>query len=313
MKNIAWVLIGFTLLLLQSRLAAEILPPPQKVSEHVYAWLGPHGGPNTDNKGFRMNLAFVVGKDAVAVLESGYYPKMAREMVDQIRSITSLPIKYVINSNSQPDRMMGNDVFRELGAQIITSAPEAARMLENGNNYAMMLEMTMKFKQRDIVLPKQPTKLISQGEVLSLGGGVELDIHLHKAAHTPLPLIVHIPSDNLVYAGDILYSGRLLAIVPGGNIREWKETFNYLKRFKNATFLPGHGKPDKLAVFEKTTYAYLELLDAHMTKMLEEGVDMQDAINRLDQSAFSYLENYQDLAGRNANRAYQEVERAAFE
>ncbi len=304
---------SLVLLFVSGQVSAAILPEPKKISQHVYAWFGPYEGPNEKNRGFRMNLGFVVGKDAVAVFDSGFYSAMAEEMVSHIRAITPLPIKYVINTNSQPDRMMGNDVFRKLGAEIITSAPEAQRMDANGNNYAMMLEMTMKFKQSDIRLPARPTRIISKPEVIDLGGGVTLDIHLHKAAHTPLPLIVHVPSDKLVYAGDVLYNGRLLAIVPGGNIREWMETFNYLKRFGDVTFFPGHGRPGKLKDFQVSTYEYLQMLDSHMTRMLEEGVDMQDAINRLDQSKFSHLANYKDLAGRNANRAYQEAERAAFE
>ena len=40
---------------------SKILPPPTRVTEHLYAWIGPHGGPSPQNKGFRMNLAFVVG------------------------------------------------------------------------------------------------------------------------------------------------------------------------------------------------------------------------------------------------------------
>lgn len=308
------VLFVFLLLLGQVATAKEfnILPVPQKVSEHVYAWIGPHGGPNVNNKGYRMNMAFVVGAKSVAVLESGYYPAMAEEMVAHIKKITSLPIKYVINSNSQPDRFLGNDVFRELGAEVITSDKEAKRMQENANNYAMMLENSMKFKYKDIVLPKPPGRTIDRNIVLDLGGGVKLDIHLHKAAHTPLPLIVHVPSDNVVYAGDILYSGRLLAVVPGGDIKQWLSTYDYLKRFKGATFIPGHGRPDALASFDKSTYQYLLMLDRHMRKMVEQGVDLQDAIKRLDQSAYSYLENFNDLAGRNAHGAYLEAEAAAF-
>jgi len=291
----------------------KILPKPEQISKHVYAWIGPHGGPSVKNKGYRMNMVFVVGTKSVAVLDSGYYPAMAKEMIAHIKDITPLPIKYVINSNSQPDRYLGNDAFREIGAEIVTSEKEALRMKENGNNYAMMLEMVMKFKEKDIKLPEKPSRIISRNTTLDLGGGVKLDIHLHKAGHTPQPLIVHVTSDNTVYAGDILYSGRLLAVVPGGNIKQWKETYMYLKRFKNATFVPGHGKPAKLSVFEKPTYKYLSLLDAHMSKMVDAGIDIQDAIRRLDQSEFSYLVNYKELAGRNAHSAYLEAELAAFD
>lgn len=74
-------------------LAAPILPPPTRVSEHVYAWLGPHGGPNPENRGFRMNMAFVVGADAVAVIEPGYTEPMAEEMLQHIARIASRPVK----------------------------------------------------------------------------------------------------------------------------------------------------------------------------------------------------------------------------
>jgi len=290
----------------------KILPKPEKISEHVYAWIGPYGGPSVENKGYRMNMAFVIGKKGVAVLDSGFYPEMGKEMVARIREITKLPIKYVINTNSQPHRYLGNEAFKKVGAKIISSKKEAVRMEENGNNYAMMLEMVMKFKESDIKLPDAPDILLTGGETFDLGDGVTLDVHLHKAAHTPAPVIINIPIDNIVYAGDILYSGRLLAIVPGGNIKEWKETYKYLAQFKSATFIPGHGRPAKLAGFEKSTYQYLDLLDSHMSKMVDQGIDLQDAIRRLDQSAFSYLKDYENLAGRNASRAYLEAEKAAF-
>ena len=122
-----------SLFVAQAALAATpILPAPTRVSEHVYAWIGPHGGPNPENKGFRMNMGFVVGKDAVAVLEAGYYEPMAREMLQHIAKITAVPVKYVINSNSQPDRFLGNEYFRRQGAIAIASAAEAKRMAAMG-------------------------------------------------------------------------------------------------------------------------------------------------------------------------------------
>jgi len=288
----------------------SILPAPKQVSKHVFAWIGPHEGPNVKNKGYRMNMAFVVGKHSVAVLESGYYPEMAEAMITHIKAITDKPIKYVINSNSQPDRFYGNAAFHKRGIKTYAHAEEIKRMNANANNYALMHEMVMKFKNAR--LPEPAQNAINKPVSFDLGGGVVIDVSFHKAAHTPLPLIVHVKSDNVVYAGDILYSGRLLAIVNGGNIKQWRETFNYLKKYKDATFIPGHGQPAKLSAFEKSTYEYLTLLDLHMSKMLEEDIDMQDAMKRLDQSTYSYLENYKQLAGKNANRAYQEAERAAF-
>jgi hypothetical protein len=55
--------------------ADKILPGPEQVSEHVFAWFGPLEGPNKQNQCYRMNLAFVVGGEAVAVLDTGEISK----------------------------------------------------------------------------------------------------------------------------------------------------------------------------------------------------------------------------------------------
>ena len=65
--------------------AAELLPAPQKVSDHVYAWIGPYHGPSKDNNGYRMNMGFVVGTKSVMVFETSYYPKMAESMISHIK------------------------------------------------------------------------------------------------------------------------------------------------------------------------------------------------------------------------------------
>lgn len=66
-----------------------------------------------------MSTAFVVGSDSVAVLKTSYTEPMATEMLNHIANITDTPVKYTINSYSQPDRVMGNDMTRESGAEFI--------------------------------------------------------------------------------------------------------------------------------------------------------------------------------------------------
>lgn len=289
----------------------SILPPPVKVSEHLYAWIGPHGGPNPQNKGFRMNMGFVVGNDAVAVIEAGYHEPMAREMMQHIAKITRVPIKYVINTNSQPDRFLGNEHFRRQGATIIASAAEAERMASMGSLFAEASERALGLKPGGIEIPNPPDRILDGDAELDLGG-VVIKLYQFGAAHTPGPLVVHVPVDNAVYAGDILYSGRLPAVVDGGNVKSWLEVFEKLHQFGDAFFVPGHGKPARLSAFEFSTREYLSVLRKHMQTAIKDGKGLQEAIKSLDQSRFSSLENYKDLAGRNANITYLEVEAESF-
>ena len=79
-------------------------------------------------------------------------------------------------------------------------------------------------------------------------------------------------------------------------------------------FIPGHGKPAKLETgFKKSTLEYLIHLNQHMTSAVEDGLDLQDAVDSLDQSRWNYLENFDLLSERNAHQVYLERESAAFE
>ncbi len=292
--------------------ATKILPAPKKLSEHVYAWVGPLEGPSKENHGYRMNMAFVVGTKAVAVIDTGYTEAIAKEMLIHIKAITDKPVKYAINSNSQPHRFMGNPVFRKTGATIIATAKGAERMAARSGSFAGAIERILELPEGSVKFPKAPDQIISKETQLDLGG-VSIKLNNYGAAHTPASLVVAIPADKMVYVGDILYAERLLSISPDSNTKSWIAVFDQLKQFGNVTFIPGHGQPGPLKNFDFPTRSYLNLLLTHMDKMVDEGVDVQDAINKLDQSRFSKLVNFEELSGRNASWTYLEREQAAFE
>lgn len=279
------------------------LPPAKKISEHVYAWIGPLEGPDFKNKGFRMNMAYVVGKSGIAVIDTGYTPMMAAAMLKQIKAMSSLPVKYAINTSSQPHRFMGNDIFRQAGAQIIAHADSVKRMNKNGSNYVSTIERILKLKAGTISQPKSPGMVLSTDTTLDLGG-IKLNVLSLGATHTPAQLVVEVVEDKVICAGDVLYGERLLAILPDSNVSNWIRAFDRLRHFKAYTFIPGHGQPGGLDTFEFSTYSYLTRIRQHMSKAVEEFVDLQDAINSFDQRDFSQLENFSTLAGRNASWTY---------
>lgn len=290
----------------------HILPSPKKISEHVYAWIGPLPGPSKKNNGYRMNLVFVVGSKAVAVLDTGYTEAMAIEMLAHIATITDKPVKYAVNTNSQPHRFMGNPAFRRAGVEIIAHKKTAERMDASGGNFSSGIERILELKEGSVTIPLAPDRIIEQKTKLDLGG-VSVVLNNFGPAHTPAQLIAHIPEDNIVYSGDILYGERLLAVQSVSNMQSWLAAFEKLKGFGNVTFIPGHGQPGPLKNFDFATRQYLDLLLTYMNKMVDEGMDVQDAIDKLDQSKFSKLANFEELAGRNASWAYLEREAAAFE
>jgi glyoxylase-like metal-dependent hydrolase (beta-lactamase superfamily II) len=289
-----------------------ILPKPTQISEHVWAWIGPYGGPSKDNNGYRMNLAFVVGKDAVAVLDSGYGPAMANDMLRHIRLITDRPVRHVINSNSQPHRFMGNGPFQAQDATIIAGKEALPRMQVSGDAFARTIEATLELPDGSITAPPVPEQLVEDRLTLDLGG-VSLEVVAVGQAHTPGSLIVHVPQDQLVYAGDVLYGGRLLSLVSEvSDLEGWLRAWERLEQYADARFLPGHGEPGPLPAFAHGNREYLQALLDHMQQAVDAGTDMQSAINDFDATPWQSLVDFEELAGRNAHEAYRQREAAAF-
>lgn len=293
-------------------LSKGILPAPQKVAAHSYAWIGPLPGPSYENQGYRMNLGFVVGSKGIVIIDTGYTEAMATEMLAYIRKISKAPIIAAVNTNSQPHRFFGNSIFKKAGAKIISTAKEAQRMEASSGQYSSNIERTLKLKAGSINIPVIPDTIITKPTTLNLGN-VKVIIESLGASHTPESLVVHVVEDELVFTGDILYGNRLLAVIPASNVVKWIASFNKLKKFGNVKLIPGHGQPGPLKNFEFSTLSYLKLLNNHMTKSIDADMEAQDAINTLNQSAYSKLASYDLLFGRNASWAYLEAEKAAFE
>ena len=290
-----------------------ILSAPVQVSANAWAWIGPYEGPAKANNGFRMNLGFVVGRDAVAVIDTGYTPEMAEEMVAAIQRITHLPIRYAINTNSQPHRFMGNDVFRKHGARVIAGTEAAARMVKDGGDFIQGIAMALELKDKP-TLPAPPDQLIAEKSIerIHLGGGVTLEVMHFGRTHTGGSLVARAMPDRTVFTGDVLYAGRLPAILPDSNVIGWIAGFERLRAIDAAIFVPGHGQPGALAAFEQPTLAYLRALKAHMDAAVKAGADPGTAVRKFDASPWKQLVNFTELSDRNAANAYLESEREGF-
>jgi glyoxylase-like metal-dependent hydrolase (beta-lactamase superfamily II) len=184
-------------------------------------------------------------------------------------------------------------------------------MNDMGGQFASIAAGALGLGEGAVPAPGDPDTLLEGERVLDLGG-VTVRLYAAGANHTPNSLVAVIEADKVVYAGDLLYSGRLLAILPESEPASWIEGFDALRAFEGYTFIPGHGVPAALAAFEFSTYSYLTLMHGFMTKAVEDGVAIEEAMRAIDQSAYAGLVNFDLLAGANASWAYQRAELDGF-
>ena len=306
MKTVFIVLASFLSISLIPTQASALELSPTLVTPGVYAFIGDIGLRTYENEGMNANAGFIVTKAGVVVVDSGSSYLVAKTMHDAIKKITQQPVKYVINTGGQDHRWLGNGYFKEQGAQIIASRKALADMQERG---AMELA-ALKPDLRDKLAGTQivyPDRLFDQTDTLKLGD-VNIQIIYTHGGHTPGDAVVWLPKSRTLFSGDLIFVDRLLGVLPFSNSKDWLASVEEIERLNPKVIIPGHGKVCDLTKARHDTKEYLSLLRNHMHKAYEAGSDLQQAIDTLDQSAFSHLENFEMLKGGNASRVYLEME-----
>lgn len=290
--------------------AQDLSLQPVQVAPEVYAVVGDLAGQTYENEGLNNNLGFVVSDAGVLVINTGPSARVARALHAAIRKITAQPVKWVVNVNSQNHYWHGNGYFKSQGATILASKEADRVMRETGAQQLAANKDLLKEKADGTVLT-YPTELTADKRELKLGKTTVQLLHFGPA-HTPGDLVVWLPQQKVLFAGDIIYTERLLAVIPIGNTANWVQAFDKLVALNPKMIVPGHGRPTTIEVARRDTRDYLTFVRAEAKRILDAGGSLQDAVEKVNQSRFRSLVNFDLLALRNMNQVFQEVERDAF-
>jgi glyoxylase-like metal-dependent hydrolase (beta-lactamase superfamily II) len=131
---------------------------------------------------------------------------------------------------------------------------------------------------------------------------------MHRGqAHTPGDSFVWLEERNVMFTGDIVYVERILGVGPQSNAKSWIQAFDAMAAVEPTHVVPGHGRATTLEQARADTYDYLVNLRSRIGELIEEGGDIMEA-PEIDQSAFAGLEQFDSLAGRNAQTVYEQME-----
>ncbi|MBA4340683.1 MAG: MBL fold metallo-hydrolase [Methylibium sp.] len=295
-----------TLTLTAPALAVDVQFKP--VAAGVYAFVGETGARTPENEGLNANIGLVLTPEGALLIDSGATWQSAQAIAAAAAKVGATRIKWVVNTGGQDHRWLGNGFFKAQGAELIAHANGQADMQSRGSEHLQALRAVLGAKA-DGTVPTLPTRWISgENEILELGG-LRIELKHRGGAHTPGDMMVWLPQQGVLFSGDVVYTQRMLGVLPVSNTKRWLQTFAVIEALRPSVLVPGHGAPTDVATAKADTQAYLLALRAHMKKAVEEGQDVSPAVRSFDARPFMRLLNAAELMPGNASRTYLELER----
>jgi glyoxylase-like metal-dependent hydrolase (beta-lactamase superfamily II) len=278
----------------------------QKVTDGVYALVGDIGQRSPENLGNNATFGVIVTNDGVVLVDPGGSYNGAKQIHEAIRSISDKPVRLVINTGGQDHRWLGNGYFKAQGARIIASKAAVA------DQRARLTDLLISLNRLVGEKLMAGTEAVYAGETfenrLELEvGGVRLVLRHTGTAHTPGDIFVWLPQKQVVFAGDIAYVERLLAVTAESRSRSWIKAFEEMAALKPEHVVPGHGPATTLARARADTYDYLVALRTQVKAFMDGGGEIYD-VGKIDQSRFKHIRLFEELKGRNAQQVFQEME-----
>lgn len=280
--------------------------PVREVAPGVFVYQAPIALAQRGNDGAIANAGFVVGLEAVAVIDTEGSYRAGRRLLAAVAARTKLPIRYVINTHMHPDHTLGNAAFAADGTLFVghKNLPEALTARAEGYlAAARSLIGGDAFEGTRVVLP---TMLVSDKLELDLGGR-KLVLEAWRTAHTNTDLTVYDERTGTWFLGDLLFAGHVPAL--DGNLAGWLRVVADLKARPASRVVPGHGPasmpwPDAIAPME----TYLAGLESDVRRRVREGQSIEDAAAQAKTADPDGWKLFDDFHPRNVTTAFHELE-----
>lgn len=276
-----------------------------EVAPGVFVHIGAISLMTRDNEGATANVGFIVGDDAVAVIDTGGSVQEGRRLLSAIRMRTQKPIRYIVNTHGHPDHVFGNAAFTDNQITFVGHRNLPRALTTHGQFYIDAFRRLMGEELISDVKIISPTLLVDDHLLLNLGNR-NLILQAWPAAHTDCDLTVIDSKTGTLFAGDLVFREHIPVL--DGSLVSWLNVLKTMSSISAKRVVPGHGPiadwPDAISDEQR----YLERLAADARASIKRGVPLATAAETAGTLEKPKWQLFDDYNARNATAAFSELE-----
>ena len=267
-----------------------------ELEDGVFAYVQQGGGLCVANAGL------IVGPESCIVIDALFSPSMTQAFRQEIARVTDKPIRLLINTHHHIDHTLGNAFFPE--AQIISHANARREQERTGLDMLAHIRPLLPelVAEADGVEPRL-SDLTFEGELSLYVGDREVRlIHLGRG-HTIGDVLVLLPNEQLLFAGDVAFHG-VTPLAFEGHIGDWIGVCDRVGGIDVERIVPGHGPVSGKSALREMR-GYLELIRSQAREAFDDGRSQEEAVAAIDLGDYASWVEPERLP-MNVARLYQE-------
>ena len=276
---------------------------PYTISEGVNCFFGIPSKVSKENGGNMINCCYIETKEGYVVIDSGPTYQYAQDTYTIMENMKKMPVKYVINTSSEEEHILGNGFFKEQGAIIIAPSTYKNRLIE---------------KKELKIIQKLSTDAISHTQLVAIDKYIDLkdyqiivgnlQINIKHIPKDNEHLIVTIPRKKIVFAGDMIFNNRIVPLKNNRSLLVWQEGLKLLDSLPWIDIISAHGYMTRRSAL-KNTESYLILLKDEVLSSIKKGYSKEESIKHIKLSSYSEDRLYSFWHPKNVATVYDELKK----
>jgi len=264
-----FLLVASLVLFVSSLPAQDLGPQIKKLKEGIYVYVG---------KNLNSNCGIVLAQDGVVLIDSGHNPTDSRAILEAVKKLTPLPVRFLIDTEPHPDHTTGHFVFSPPAIVIAhEGATESMKGRERDDPQRLQKLAAVSPEMRAALegyrfIPPQ----IEYRQKMTLNVGERtFELMYLKGVHSEADTAVWLPKERVLFSASGIVVNQFNILRPFVTIPDILAAAKMLKGLNPEHVIPGHGIPGTVKIFEDTEKYYALLLE-RVGKMVKEGKSLDE-------------------------------------